>query len=772
MKKILFFIALLGGAATMAQQPYPDSIDVLHYNIHLDLGHRTPNRMEGFTDVQLRTLKAIDSVTLDLWVADIDSVIVDGSQVGYVNRNTFLSIPMPSAAGDTHTVTVHYRKGATVMPQGWGGFYFENDIYYNLGIAIYRYPHNCGLSWFPCRDNFYDKATYHFDITSRPGWKSICTGMLDSVTPHADGSTAYSWTLNRPTPTYLVGVAAAPFHVIQRDFQGANGTYPGIIGFINHDSTAVADNFAHMDLVIPLLEQRFGPYQWDRVGYVSTPRGSMEHVGNVAFVSDCMSTDQEICLSTMGHEFAHSWFGNLITCATADDMWFNEGGASFCEEITIEAINAAHNPKRYIAFADENLFDVLLHAHLKDDGFRPVYGQSPDHTYGTTVYDKGATVWHSLRGYLGDSLFYASMRTLFCRCAFGTISSRQLCDSLSAYSGINLHNFFRFHVFNAGFNDYEVVDFGTDFVTLRQQSYGTDSLMDGNRVWVTFFSDNLEQARRLVCFDGAEMRCPVAPLPFQPAFAVVDLDKALSRAAIATQRTATATGPINMPLSLFKSTVNQVPAADSAWLLVTHHWTPSIGAVPANGIVRFAGHHWTVQGHLPYTVLMDGQFRYIRSGSDRSLDENFLLHKNSIDSTVLLYRPDVASPWQVVSTSHTGTTSQGYLVAPTLQTGEYTFAVVDTAALTLAVTTPTPADDAVRLYPNPSNGTFTISTAQPGEALLVTVLDLAGRTLRDSLAATSGDSLRLDLPSGNYTLVVRRLASGKSSSVKITVKNF
>lgn len=772
MKRLMFLMAALLGAATMmAQQPYGDSVDVLHYDIHLDLGHNTPNRMEGYTDVQLRALQPLDSVTLDLWVADIDSVLVDGQPVGYTYYNTYLSIPVTATTGDTVTIGVHFRKGASVMPQGWGGFYFEDNIYYNLGIAIYRYPHNCGFTWFACRDNFYDKASYHFDITARQGWKAICTGLLDSVTTHSDGSATYSWTLERPTPTYLVGVAAAPFHLIERNFQGATCTYPGLLGFLDHDSTEVVNTFSLMDRVIPLLEQRFGPYRWDRVGYVSTPRGSMEHVGNVAFITDCMASDQEVCHSTMGHEFSHSWFGNLVTCATADDMWINEGGASFCEEITIEAINAQQHPDRYVAYADENLYDVLLHAHLTDDGFKPVYGLSPNYTYGTTVYDKGATVWHSMRGYLGDSLFYAAMRTLFDRCAFSAIDSYQLCDSLSAYSGIDLHDFFRFHVFNPGFNDYEVADFGRDYVTLRQQSYGTDSLMDANRVWITFFSANLEQARRLVTFNGAEARCSFQPLDFEPAFAIVDYEKALSKAAIATQQTVTTTGNVTMPLSLFKSSVDQV--SDSAWLYVTHHWTPSYGSADTDaGIVRMASRHWTVQGQLPYTCHMDGQFRYIRAGSDRSLDVDFMLHKNSVDSLRLLYRPDEASPWQVVSATHTGTSSNGYMVVPTLQTGEYTLAIVDTARLTLGLTEPTNAVSSVRVYPNPAAGTFTIRTAQPGEQLTVSLCDLAGHTVVDSLPLLSGESLHVDLPTGTYTMIVKYNKTGVYATRKITIKNF
>lgn len=778
MRNRLFLLTLLliSGAGTLqAQDNITDSIDALHYDLRLDIGNNTANRIEGSAAVTLHILRQVDSIGLELCPSDIDSVWLDGTATAfrYDAGTRLLQVPFYGTAGDTATVTVFYRKGQYIAPQGWGGFYFDNNIYYNLGIAIYEYPHNIGKAWYPCRDNFYDRATYRFEITAKPGWKAICTGMPDTVTTGADGSSTWCWTLNRQTPTYLVGVAVAPFHIIEREFESEYATYPGIIGFINHDSTSVWRVFDHIGRVLPMYERRFGPYRWDRVGYVSTSKGSMEHAGNVAFTTQCMSSQQEACLATMSHEFAHSWFGNLITCASSEDMWINEGGASFCEEVAVEAIYAESDPLRYKDYAKENLRDVLNSTHISDDGFKPVYGQTHDYTYGSTVYNKGATVWHSLRGYLGDSLFYASMQTLFERHAFKSIDSWQLRDSLSVYSGIDLTDFFRFHVFTAGFNDFIIDSIHNDrastAVYIRQKSYGTDSLADGNRVWVTFFSGDLKRtAKRLVTFDGERTKA-VFQLGFRPAFAIADYGDALSKASISQQFTAKEKSSVELTTALFRAEVNKVEEGDSIWLYVTHHWTnPDTSLSPR--YLRMADRWWQVTGVIPEGSRVGGRFYYSRTGSDRTLDENLMSNSSEFNQVCLLYREDAASEWQLVTNLHTGNSAQGYYVMNSLKTGQYTLAMIDTGYVNIDdVRT---VEQTVNVYPNPSAGTVTIQTPEAGEPLNLDVCDTGGRVVLKDVAVSSGEQVALNLKPGNYIFNIRSLKSNKISCIKVQFMNF
>lgn len=762
-------------ATAWSQDNMHDSVDALHYDLRLDIGNKSFKRIEGSATVTMRIVSPVDSIGLELCQSTIDSVLLDGNPCGYSFNSTtrLLKVPFGGAVGDTVDVMVFYGKGQHIMPQGWGGFYFDNNIYYNLGIAIYEYPHNVGKAWFPCRDNFYDKATYHFEITAQPGWKAICTGMPDTMVVNADSSSTWSWTLNRQTPTYLVGVAVAPFHTIEREFEGLYATYPAILGFLNHDSTGVWRAYDNMSKVIPMYERCFGPYMWDRVGYVSTPMGSMEHVGNVAFTSYCMSSSEEACLATMSHEFAHSWFGNLVTCASSEDMWINEGGASFCEEVAIQAINADTDPERYKEYAKENLRSVLLRTHLSDNGFKPLYGQTHDYTYGSTVYKKGATVWHSLRGYLGDSVFYASLRMLFDRHAFKNIDSWQLRDSLSLYSGTDLADFFDFHVFTAGFNDFVIDSIHNDRTStalyMRQKSYGTDSLANGNRVWVSFFSPELREVRRLVTFDGEKTK-KVFQLPFKPIFAIADRYGELSKASIGQEVTIKGAGTYQMPNAFFNAVVTKVGEGDSIWLHVAHHWTkPDTSLSPR--YIRMADRFWTVTGVIPDDAKIGGRFYYSRVDEERTLDDNLIQSNGDIDLARLLYRHDSGEDWTPVAKKHTGESDQGYFVLNSLKTGEYTLALVDTSYVNI-YGPDNQVSSSVRVYPNPTSGKVTVATDRSGEPLAIDVTDSNGRKVVDNMMIVSSEQFELSLPSGSYLFVVRRLDSNEKVTVKVQFMNF
>ena len=187
-KTLLFCIVFttLSIANTYSQ----DTIDAIRYNINLDLGNHNPNAFSGYTDIYMRTTKAgMNSFSLDLQVANVDSVLIDGTQLetfDYNRRYLSLDIPSSISMGDTFCVRVYYNGTESAESYGFGGIHFDNHIIYNLGAAIKAVPHNYGRAWYPCFDNFTDKAAYEFHITVRPGWTAYCNGTLQSTTTNAD----------------------------------------------------------------------------------------------------------------------------------------------------------------------------------------------------------------------------------------------------------------------------------------------------------------------------------------------------------------------------------------------------------------------------------------------------------------------------------------------------------------------------------------------------------------------------------------------------------
>ena len=757
-KRILTLLAMLLCCGAMQAQ-IVDSVDVQHYDLTLDLSNGAPFRGKAVLTLQL--LRPCHEIALDL-EGTADSMFIDGRRL---DGDDLWHIATDGiAAGQTFTLTVHYHGSGYIEDYGFGGIHFDGDMTYNLGAAFRNRLHSIGRAVFPCRDNYNDKATYTLRIKAKQGWSAECSGMLQSRSVGDDGCELSVWEIEHPVCTYLVGISQADFHRIHT----TAGGYPVTIGFTTQDSTTTANVFALLDAVVPMFEQCFGPYRWERIGYVGTALGSMEHVNNIALARPAMASVSLAGQSTIAHELGHAWFGNLVTCETEGDMWINEGGATFTSEVAREA---THGRRASNATYQQNLDKVLRTTHHDDDAYRPLHDMPHNYTYGATSYDKGGLVWHSLRGYLGDSLFYATVRTLMDRCAFTSIDAYRLRDSLSAYSGVDLTGFFDFHVFNPGFNNYNVcLGLGEGWqttanvsVTISQNSVGTDNLMLQNRVPVTFFSADGRRHKEWFAFHGTDTVIASHLLPFSPAFCVLDLDCELSDAATVDSVDASGT-PGTIPAEMAFFAIRGTNSQHQGRYYVEHHYAPAQGLDTVDGVIRPAGRYWVVRGSHDANNGLSGRFRYIREGYSDSeyphLDENLYRIASTLDSIALFWRKNERHPWQAVSRHHVGNKNDGHFVFDNLLTGEYTLAVVDTNIVTvnpdpLSISNARQPAANTTLFPNPvrSGHAFTVDAPLDGH-FAVTVIDASGRQLWHRDGLLTGDSIAPHLVPGTYTVKI------------------
>ena len=621
---ILFAVLLLLGFFWQAQsQAVSDSVDITHTHIVLDLGHRQPLAAYGTATIDWHALRTIDTLRLLLYASAIDTVVLDNAAANYRYHSEVLSIYVdPVHATAPHRLVVAYRPSCHVESNGLGGFHMDPDLHYTIGVAFHEYPHSFGRTWFPCRDNFRDKCTYSLAVTPPNGWIAECGGIHDSTTINPDSSRTFHFSLRLPSPAYLISATAAPYSKYNSTVQGLYGSYPLSVAYRNHSEADVASAFSHLDLVVPHFERCLGPYRWGRIGYCATTIGSMEHINNISLVSVCVANSMALCQHTISHEFAHSWFGNLITCAEEGDMWWNEGGASFCEELSIEATDGVQEARN---FAFEQLDEVFRKAHIDDRGRRPLLYMDSFYTYGTTVYRKGAAFFHGLRGHLGDSLFFGSLQRLFDRNAFSSMDWTAVCDSMSVYSGRNLRPYFEYHLGQPGFSDYLIdslalsPDSSRLSLVIRQHSAWNSTYCRDSRVPVTFgISDARHPVTETVWFQFSDSIARLStPIDFVPDYAVVDLGHVLSTASFSDTLRLSKRATTTMPMQHFRTTVRN--ASDSAVLAVTHHYSsPCFGNdMPAN-VVRACNRFWHIDGTLPQGLRTNGMFQYCRGASQNA----------------------------------------------------------------------------------------------------------------------------------------------------------
>ena len=739
-----------------------DSIDVLHYDINLDIVYLSKKEIKGYTELQITPiLSNISHISLDLLELTIDSVLINNNLItSYSYNDTLLGISLTSAINPNDTIfaRVYYHGQPVVESYGWGGFHFKNDssLAYNLGVAFVANPHNYGRVWYPCIDDFVDRASYDFHIKVKNDKIAVCSGMLQSEINNGDGTKSFHWKLEETIPTYLSSVAISNYSAVVDTFQGINGAIPTFLHVPQSDTANARLSLINLNSILSVYENRFGPYRWPRVGYVSTVKGAMEHATNIAIPSYMFNGNLNYEW-LFAHELSHHWFGDLITCATAEDMWINEGWAVFCESIFMEGI---YGEQAYKNYARDNHEMVLQKAHtLQGDGsYLAVYGIPHQYTYGTTVYDKGASMVHTLRGYLGDSLFFVTVKAYLNHFAFDDVSTIQMRDFITNFTGINMNDWFDAWILRPGFSHFSIDSFSviassipeyTATVYVKQKLKGTTILANSNRIEVCFMDDNWNKYKDIIQFSGQTGNQSFV-VPFQPTIVMLDIDEKTLDATTDQYKIVNSTGVLDFESTNFMIDVQQI--TDSAFVRVEHNWVaPDPHKIPINGLILSDYRYWKIDGIFPAGFNAKGKFLY----SKFNYLDNVLL-ANPKDSLIILYRQNAGDEWQPISFVKSGTNNHGYLIVDNLRRGEYSLAIWDEAHLGIN-NNYQKDEEFLTIYPNPSNDYFVFnfniknkSTIEIFNSIgeLVDNIEIDPDSYRDGQNEINWQPI--NLPNGNY----------------------
>ncbi len=736
MKRYLFLIfsICILFAKTNAQN-IGDTLDVLHYSIHIQEVNTGEQEIVGSTDITFVTMmNGLSEVSFNLQNLLVDSVVIDGQQLTFNQQNKWMQIYLdaPLQQGDTVTASVYYH--GQPFHEDWGGFHFSGDYSFNLGVGFESIPHNLGKTWFPCVDNFTDRATYDVYTTLNDNSLATGGGLLNSVTDNGDGTKTWQWKITHEIPTYLVSVATGEYVPYFDTYYGIADTVPIEIYTRPADTGKVQGSFLNIHPIMDFFEASFGAYPFEKIGYTGTAIGAMEHVGNIAYPSFAINgnTSYE---SLYTHELSHMWFGNAVTCSAAEDMWLNEGWATFCELYYLEHL---YSHQSYIAAMRTMHKEMLLKAHEIDGGYWALNNVPQSVTYGKTSYDKGGTVVNALRGYLGDSLFFETVKAYLSHFAYQSVSSEQMRDFMSDYTGIDMNGFFDAWVFTPGtphfsIDSTHISPVGSEFqvdVYLQQKYKGADFLAQDVVVQVGFMHENFQIEIDTVHFSGAAGHS-VKMLDFIPVAIMIDPFETACDATTDSYRVFTEPVEYAYPDAYFKLYLDA--CSDSSLLRVTHHWAaPDSLKTPVEGLRLSPYRYWQTEGFLGVDFQARGRFYFSQGGY---LDGGLITSDN--DSVVMLYRENAADEWHMVAQELIGTWMIGYIFVDNLQLGEYTLAVWDK---TIVSDEDLVADrDQVQVFPNPSHGEVSFRFPEVGEYKVV-LTDEAGRQI-ESFTSSATETL-------------------------------
>ena len=729
---ICSIIMLCNQAADAATNKRSDTIDITHISIHLDITDFANQTIGGYTTIYFSArMPNQQQLVLDLLKMNIDSVKSANQPIPYTYDSNYLKINFLTTliSGAADSVTIYYHGHPQADPTGWGGFSFSGGYAYNLGVGFSTDPHAFGRCWFPCFDNFVERSTYNFAIKTDSTRKAFCNGLLTNSPNDGQGHTTWYWNMAQTIPSYLASVAVSNYTTVYQTYNGVNGPIPIQLGALPGDTTNLKNSFIHLPNALQTFESRYLPYQFDRVGYVLVPfnSGAMEHATNIAYPR--LAANGTTSLENLyAHELSHHWWGDLVTCDKEEEMWLNEGWASYSEKLFYEQV---YGYGRYQSEVRTNHTYVLQYAHVDDGLYYPVSGVPHSQTYGTTVYKKGSDMIHTLRSYMGDSLFFKSINTFLNRNKWKSINSIQLRDSLSLYSGINLTDYFNDWILQPNFLNFDIGNWYaypnngnyTVMIAVEARSFPKYHAFQNVPLEIAFFDATWHKVVKKISLQNG---CTggfggyTVNLNFMPVYVALDFDEKLSDAVSDDWKVIKQIGSNSFQNG--KMTVAVQSVIDSALIRVEHHWCRPEGFKNTSSSLHLADRYWRVDGIDLNKMTANATIQFDGTTSSGFMDEAFIT--NSEDSILLFYH-DLESPcpdWQLynsytVNKQGSATNKKGSITINNLQPGEYAMAIrdyhwVDTASqpfqyymccISEGIDKLTKSEAILKLIPNPAN---------------------------------------------------------------------
>jgi aminopeptidase N len=400
-------------------------IDVTHYLVDLEADPEDA-RLSGTITISGELTAPTDQLSFDLDGPTIISASVDGDVVGHriEGRDMILPLDAPRPAGESFRATIEVTS-PVIRGEGFGA---EAGVFRSDG-GLWSVNEPDGVStWMPANDHPTDKATWTFRLTVPEGLVGVANGRLVDIEPDDDTIT-WTWEQDEEMASYLVLLLVGDYELVD---DGVSASGVELRHVVLTDERRDLDRY--LDVTrdqLEFFESLFGPYPFERYGLAiadSQPGLAMETQGLPIFSTDDLDGQlgflQHLLLA---HELAHQWFGNAVSPATWDDIWLNEGFASYAQMLWFDEAG--------ISSLDRET--TLALRSLPDTGW-PL--DAPDELFGTVSYNGGAVALHALRRTIGDEPFFDTLRAWVAGNEDGTTDDFQ--RTAERVSGRDLDDFF------------------------------------------------------------------------------------------------------------------------------------------------------------------------------------------------------------------------------------------------------------------------------------------------------------------------------------------
>lgn len=400
------------------------------------------SEFSGKTTMHFNTVSSLNQIKINARPnLEITAVEYHSNSIANFNRNEdILTIQLPNSipANQLDSISISFSGNANTSSGLNLGTHNGVPIMETISEPWHA------SSWWVCKDDLIDKVQKLDVIITHPTeFKAASNGVLKSVTNLGNGFSRTHWQHNYPVPTYLIA-AAVTNYVEYNHTASINGTTVPIINYVYPETlsnwTSALDE---VPSYVEFFSSRFGdyPYKLEKYGHAQWNRnGGMEHA--------TMSFMGNFNFGLVGHELAHQWFGDQVTCKTWHDIWLNEGFAEYGDGLLVEH---RYGTEEFINWKAYNIGLIIV------DGSGSVWNpeaenQSRIFNYRLT-YAKASMVVHLIRYILNnDDLFFQALRNYLnnVNWTYGFADTENFRTSLEETTGMDWSQYFADWIYGQG----------------------------------------------------------------------------------------------------------------------------------------------------------------------------------------------------------------------------------------------------------------------------------------------------------------------------------
>jgi len=432
----------------VAPAPGPDAVDSHTYarpeiarvvDVALDLtANFEAKTLSGTATLDILAVPGANEIILDIRNLDIQDVRdASGQPLRYVVgdndaiKGQPLTVYFPAfAPNERRKITVRYSTRPDAAALQWlspsqtaGG---QKPYLFSQGQAILT------RTWVPTQDSPGIRQTYSARITAPADLTVVMSA--DHLTPNGEpagnGMKTWRFRMDNPIPPYLIAIGVGDIAFAPFDERTGVWTEPSRLRAAAHELEPTAE-------MVDAAEKLYGRYRWGRYDLLvlppSFPFGGMENP-KLTFATPTIIAGDRSLVSLVAHELAHSWSGNLVTNATWNDFWLNEGFTVYFENRIMESVYGHDRAMQEQVLGWDSLQDTLKSLPAPDTRLHlDLQGRDPDDGMNDIAYEKGALFLRTVERTVGRDRFDAWLRGYFDRNAYRPMTTAMFLDDIRTH---------------------------------------------------------------------------------------------------------------------------------------------------------------------------------------------------------------------------------------------------------------------------------------------------------------------------------------------------